>query len=568
MDDRTGILVFHMSPLLLFTLSIAFVSALLMVPVVRFLAIRINLVDQPDADRKLHSRPIALAGGVAVFTSMLVAMVVTLSYQNGWSVNGISELFTFRWKVLLGSASAILVLGLVDDAFTLRGRQKLLAQCLIAMVIVGSGSVMQKVGVLGYDLPLGVFAIPISVLWLLIAINALNLLDGADGMATTVGMFVTGSLAVMGMMNGGVSLNSIAALALCGALAGFLVFNRPPATIFLGDAGSMMIGLIVGVLAMWCSLKETTVVAAAPIAILILPLFDSTAAIMRRWLTGRSMYATDRGHLHHLLNDRFGRTGTLWVVAAACTISSTAAIASIHWGYHFMTPVGAVVVLALLVGTQTFGYSECRLLVGRVGHLVNSFLVRPHVCDVEKHERSLKMQGDGPWQEIWEPLIDFAVKEELASVKIDVNMAWLHQSYHATWRSVRLPEKAFQNVVRIPLFASRGSGEKHERVPIGRLEVVAAATGSALQRLRDFLDHAGELQVQIENVVGRLEVAQAESRRLAAVEIARQAESKSAQKRSAGKNRAGHSVVSKLARTNEDDEVVNYRDSKMVTPDR
>ncbi|WP_231603728.1 MraY family glycosyltransferase [Neorhodopirellula pilleata] len=521
----------------MFTLITAFVSALLFVPVVRFLAIRINLVDQPDAERKLHSRPIALAGGVAVFASMLVAMVFTLGYQNGWSLSGISELFTYRWKVLLGSSCAILLLGLIDDAFTLRGRQKLLAQCLIAMVIVGSGSVMKQIGILGYDLPLGVFAIPISVLWLLIAINALNLLDGADGMATTVGMFVTGSLAIMGMINGGLSLNSIAAFALCGALAGFLVFNRPPATIFLGDAGSMMIGLIVGVLAMWCSLKGTTVVAAAPIAILILPLFDSTAAIMRRWLTGRSIYATDRGHLHHLLNDRFGRAGTLWVVAAACSISSAAAIASIAWGYDLMTPVGALVVLAILVGTRTFGYSECRLLAGRVRHLVKSFLVRPHVCDVEKHERSLKMQGDGPWQEIWEPLIDFALKEELASVKIDVNMAWLHQSYHATWRSVRLPEKAFQNVVRIPLFASRGSGDRFERVPIGRLEVIAASTDSALERLRDFLDHAGELQTQIEGVVARLEAAAAELKRIAAVESAVKADAKVSQK-NASKQRA------------------------------
>lgn len=546
-----------MSPFLLFTVLTAFLSALLFVPMVRFLAVRINLVDQPDAERKLHSRPIALAGGVAVFASMVLAMILSLGYQNGWTLDGFSELLTSRWKVLIGAACAILVLGLVDDAFTLRGRQKLLAQCLIAMVIVGSGSVMQKIGFLGYDLPLGVFAIPISVLWLLIAINALNLLDGADGMATTVGMFVTGSLAVMGMIHGGLTLNSIAALSLCGALAGFLVFNRPPATIFLGDAGSMMIGLVVGVLAMWCSLKETTVVAAAPIAILILPLFDSTAAIMRRWLTGRSIYATDRGHLHHLLNDRFGRAGTLWVVAAACSISSAAAIASTYWGYHLMTPVGALLVLALLVGTRTFGYSECRLLAGRVRHLVKSFLVRPHVCDLEKHERTLKMQGDGPWQEIWEPLIDFAVKEELASVKIDVNMAWLHQSYHATWRSVRLPEKAFQNVVRIPLFASRGSGEQTERVPIGRLEVVAEATDSALEHLRDFLDHAGELQTQIQSVVTRLEVAEAELQKLAAL--------KSEQKKSSRKRPLGRSAVPSPPRTSEDAELA---DSETVTSSR
>ena len=138
--------------------------------------------------------------------------------------------------------------------------------------------------------------------------------------------------------------------------------------------------------------------------------------------------------------------------------------------------------------------------------------MRPHVCDVQKHERSLKMQGDGPWQDVWEPLIDFAEKQGLASVKINVNMAWLHQSYHATWRSVRLPEKAFQNVVRIPLFAARGTGESLEYVPIGRLEVITSSTEGALDRLRDFLDHAGELQEQVENVIARLEASDLESK--------------------------------------------------------
>lgn len=489
----------------MFTLVIALLTAVVLVPLVRTIAIQINLVDQPDAERKLHSRPIALAGGVAVFASMLIAMGLTIGYLHGWTLESFGGLLTTRWKVLIGSACAILVVGLVDDAIALRGRQKLLAQCLIAMVIVGSGTVLDKIGLFGYDFPLGVFAIPISVLWLLIAINALNLLDGADGMATTVGVFVAGSLGIMSVLHSGMSLNSIAALALCGSLMGFLVFNRPPASIFLGDAGSMMIGLIVGVLAMWCTLKGTTVVAAAPIAILILPLLDSSAAIARRWLTGRSIYATDRGHMHHLLNDRFGRGGTLWVVAAACSLSSSAAIASDYWNLHWLAPVGALVVIGILVGTRTFGYSEFRLLASRSRHLVQSFMTRPHACDVKKHERAFKMQGDGPWQDVWEPLIDFAEKQELASVKIDVNMAWLHQSYHATWRSIRLPEKAFQNVVRIPLFALRVSGTEIEHVPIGRLEVIAARTDSALERLRDFLDHAAELQIQVESVVAQLE---------------------------------------------------------------
>ncbi|MFG0287810.1 MAG: undecaprenyl/decaprenyl-phosphate alpha-N-acetylglucosaminyl 1-phosphate transferase, partial [Rhodopirellula sp. JB044] len=167
----------------------AFLIAVLLVPVVRAFAIRIGLVDKPDAERKLHSRPIALAGGVAVFLSMVIAMTLVIGFQHSWDFSSVLDQVSKPWPVLIGSAIAILVLGLVDDKWTLRGRQKLLAQCVIAMVIVGSGTVLNVVGLMGIDVPLGIFAIPVSVLWLLLCINALNLLDGADGMATTVGIF-------------------------------------------------------------------------------------------------------------------------------------------------------------------------------------------------------------------------------------------------------------------------------------------------------------------------------------------------------------------------------------------
>jgi len=480
-------------------------AATIFVPVVRSLAIRVGLVDNPDAERKLHSRPIAVAGGIAVFISMMVALALTVGFQTGWTFDSAGGLLEKPWLVLLGASLAILIVGLIDDKWALRGRQKLLAQCLIAMVIVGSGTSLKVVGFMGLDIPLGIFAIPVSVVWLLLCINALNLLDGADGMATTVGVFVSGSLATVSFINGNPPLNVAASFALCGALMGFLIYNRPPASIFLGDAGSMMVGLLVGVLAMWCSHKETTAFAAAPLAILVLPLFDSAAAIVRRRLTGRSIYATDRGHMHHLLNEKFGRGGTLWVVAAACSVSSAAAIASTWLHLPWLAPMGAILVLAVLVGTRTFGYSECRLLAGRVRHLVMSFWVRPQFCETEKHERALNMQGDGPWQEVWEPLIGFAAAQKLASVKIDVNMAWLHESYHASWRSVRLPEAAFQSVVRIPLLVSRQNGDETERVPIGKLEVIASSSPDSLNRLSDFLEHAAELQLQVEHVVKRIE---------------------------------------------------------------
>jgi UDP-GlcNAc:undecaprenyl-phosphate GlcNAc-1-phosphate transferase len=492
-----------MTPFILVTLAAAFITMLVLVPVVRAFAIRVGLVDNPDAERKLHDKPIALAGGLAVFLATGIAFIVGVAYESGWGEFSKMTELSSRWFVLLGASTAILVVGLIDDKWALRGRQKLLAQCVVAMVVVGSGTVMRSVSLFGFEIPLGIFALPVSVLWLLLAINALNLLDGADGMATTVGAFVCGGLALLSASSANSVSTVIAATALCGALLGFLVFNRPPATIFLGDAGSMMIGLMVGVLAMWCSLKESAVVVAAPVAILVLPLFDSTAAIIRRWMTGRSMYATDRGHLHHLLNEKFGPNGMLLVVAGLCTFSSTIAILSVRYNQDWLVLVGAIAVLAFLVLTRTFGHSECRLLLGRLYHFLHSFVVRPHNCESSKQLRSVQIQGQGCWEPVWEPLVEFAKRHDFAKVQIDANMAWLHEGYHATWQSVRLPEKSVQSVVRIPLFATRPGEE--EAVPIGKVEVIANSSHESLAQLSYFLEHAEELQEQVRHLVTNLD---------------------------------------------------------------
>src|SRR5437868_2212657 len=147
-------------------------------------------------------------------------------------------------------------------------------------------------------------AVPVTLFLLLGAIGSLNLIDGMDGLLSTVGVLV--SLAVAGMaVMGGHWLAACAAVALAGALLGFLRYNFPPATIFLGDSGSMLIGLVLGVLAIKSALKTpTTVALMAPAVLLTIPIFDTFAAILRRKLTGRSIYSTDRGHLHHCLLSR------------------------------------------------------------------------------------------------------------------------------------------------------------------------------------------------------------------------------------------------------------------------
>ena len=492
-----------MAWLIFLTVLLATLLSLILVPIVRALAHQIGMEDRPDKNRKLHRKPIALGGGIAVLLAVTATFVSIVLYDRLDATQSL-DFISFNWYILFGAAGAMLLVGLIDDVWSLRGRQKLLFQLLIISAVVGSGTVVKSIGIFGFDFHLDPYlGFPITILWLVVAVNALNLIDGADGMATTAGCIISAGLACLSLSTGN-ELAAIVGFALSGALIGFLCFNRPPATIFLGDAGSMTIGLFIGVLAVWCSVKESTAMASAPIAVLAIPLFDSTAAIVRRWLTGRSIYATDRGHLHHLLQEKFGSTGMLVVVAVLCTFTSALAVISAVDGIPMLDVFGVLVMIGLLVFTRSFGHAECRLILGKSKNFAKSFLTHPAQCEDNKLQTRVPLQGTGDWDVIWDQLVEFAKGHELAKVRVDLNVSWLQEGYHATWNSVRLPEKAFQLVVRLPLFCNRSSDS--QQVSIGILEIVAPANDPTVyKRVAALSEMLVALSPAIDSVVAELE---------------------------------------------------------------
>lgn len=481
-------------------ISLSFAVSLVLVPIVRRMARRLGLVDHPDSDRKLHSQPVALGGGLAVFVSVLIGFTGTVLIDRHLLRAELAEIAP-DWYILLAASVGMLVIGLIDDAWALRGRQKLLLQFLIIAALVGSGTLIEKVSLAGVVIPFGIAAFPITVIWLLLSVNALNLIDGADGMATTAGGIICAGLGFISLADGQL-FTAMVAFSLAGALGGFLCFNRPPASIYLGDAGSMTIGLCVGVLAVWSSVKESTVLSSAPIAILAIPLFDSTAAILRRWLTGRSIYASDRAHLHHLLQERFGPIKMLLIIAGLCITTTTLSVASVILDQPILAALGVVIVFSLLVMTRWFGHAEFRLLMGSAAHFAQSFATAPR----ERQHRRIPLQGVGRWEQIWEPLVEIAKSHDLARLKIDLNLAWLHEGYHATWQGVQLPEKAMQLSVVVPLFTNRLADGKY--VQIGRLEIIARGNDPDIyQRIADLCDRLSDLSGQIDRLVADLELA-------------------------------------------------------------
>jgi UDP-GlcNAc:undecaprenyl-phosphate GlcNAc-1-phosphate transferase len=471
--------------------GISCVFSLLVNWVARGAARRLGLVDKPDGHRKLQSHAIPLAGGIAIFTVIVAVIGGLMAFNADWKATVLHH-GRLGFGLLL-SGCIIVVLGVADDAWRLRGRQKLLGQIVAAGVLVASGLSIERVQLLGMQIDLGLFAVPLTMFWLLGAINSLNLLDGIDGLAGTIGLVLSSALAVMAFMNGHVTIALVATI-MAGSLVGFLRFNLPPATMYLGDAGSMLIGLAVGVMAIRASLKGPgTVMLAIPLALWTIPIFDTGAAILRRKLAGRSIYETDRAHLHHHLVQRIGHRMTLVCVGAVSLLTSAAALLSAWSKFDLIAILCAGLVVLLFISLRVFGHSELRLALVRARGFGRSLLFPLQRGASSGWQDAVRLQGTRDWELIWDTLTESAAKFDLVQLRLDVNVPVLGEGYNASW--------------------SRPDGSEHNRhwrfdTPLvvegrvlGRLNVVGCGAGAAGQSLEQLTELVGEVESHLVRLV-------------------------------------------------------------------
>jgi UDP-GlcNAc:undecaprenyl-phosphate GlcNAc-1-phosphate transferase len=477
--------------------AIAFAICMLLIPPLSVVCRWAGLVDKPDLHRKLHGLAIPLCGGSAVALSVLLA-VVSGSVWFGWDVIELHRNGSYAIGLTLGAA-AILALGLIDDRFGLRGSQKLIGQVIICSYLIYSGFSTDRVSLLGFEFELGLLTIPLSMVWLLAVINALNLIDGADGLCGTIGFIASAAFSLMAAINGHI-FESMVAGAMAGALLGFLVFNFPPARVFLGDAGSMLVGLILGALAIRSSLKGVTSVALlVPATVLALPLFDSSMAILRRKLTGRSIFMVDRGHLHHNLQ-RSGFSGAMLVLVTAvlCAVAAGGALASVMLRSDALALVALVAVLGSLVASRIFGYAELVLLTRRLQQLVHHVLTPRPSAVQQGREHSVQLQGKRAWTNVWEAMVEYAQKHELSRLCFDLNVPWLHESFHARWSNkVSGGNMAERWTTNLPIVVNGRA--------LGRVELVGTLrSGEVLPVLETVAELIDGLQPELERLVSDL----------------------------------------------------------------
>lgn len=281
--------------LMVLALGVAALISFGMTPLVKNLAIRVGAIDVPKDNRRMHKVPIPRLGGLAIAIAFLLSVLIFAEVNR--EIQGI----------LLG-AVMIVIIGVLDDIMTLKALPKFIVQILAACVVVYHGVKIQFVSnpILISDklyLDLGALSGPVTVLWIVAITNAVNFIDGLDGLAVGVSAISSASLSVIALL---VAENNVALVMviLLGACLGFIPYNTNPAKIFMGDTGSAFLGFILATMSIQGMFKLYAIISfAVPFLILGVPIFDICFAILRRLAKGQNPMKADRGHIHHRLID-------------------------------------------------------------------------------------------------------------------------------------------------------------------------------------------------------------------------------------------------------------------------
>jgi UDP-GlcNAc:undecaprenyl-phosphate GlcNAc-1-phosphate transferase len=296
--------------------AVAMAGCVLATPLVTFVATLVGAIDRPDQFRRIHKAAVPRLGGLALALGVAAGTILTQLHEP-LRQRAVGEMGIHQHWSLLVAALVILCIGFIDDIRSLGPRVKLAGQALAVLTLYLGGIRIEMIDVLGLNLDLGfpsaqfhmlgypvVLALPslvVTMLWFLGCMNVWNLIDGMDGLASGVGLLVSGTLTLVAIHNENFEV-AVLAVALAGSLAGFLLYNWHPACIFLGDSGSLLIGLLIGVIGVEGSMEGPSAISILfPILAMGLPISDTAMAIFRRWVRNLPLSAADRRHVHHLL---------------------------------------------------------------------------------------------------------------------------------------------------------------------------------------------------------------------------------------------------------------------------
>lgn len=327
----------------------AFLVSVVLTPILRDIFRIYNVVDRPG-HRRVHVHPVPRIGGIPIAVAYAVAL---------FSMQGLETTLGFNvWKLLPG-VTIVFITGLIDDFISLRPLVKLGGQIIAALTVFAMGLSVQTLGF--YDLPLWL-NLGLTVFWLLLTTNALNLIDGLDGLCGGIGLLATMTMFGAAVLHGNEELAYVT-LPLACALVGFLSYNINPATVFLGDSGALMIGFLLGCYGMiWTQKTSTLFSILLPLMALSVPLLDVVVAVVRRTLRRQPVFGADRAHIHHRLLDRglTPKNTVLVLYVFAALAAGLALLLTAPQFQQFRHLLVGLLVAAFVFGLRELRYKEFR----------------------------------------------------------------------------------------------------------------------------------------------------------------------------------------------------------------
>jgi UDP-GlcNAc:undecaprenyl-phosphate/decaprenyl-phosphate GlcNAc-1-phosphate transferase len=316
----------------------------------------------PRSNRHLHTIPVPRLGGVAIYFAFITATIAAMLISQ---VRRLAPEFSpVTLFGLLGPATIVFVLGLVDDLRSVSPYRKFAIQAIAAVWLYASGLGVHQLDLIANGHAFSwAYGLPLTVLWVLLITNAFNLIDGLDGLAAGSALFSIIVVLIVSLVSPN-PLVTLLAVALAGATMGFLRFNFHPASIFLGDSGSLFIGFMLAALALVGSQKAPTMIAVSiPILSLGLPILDVTLAVARRFVAGKPLFGADKSHIHHkLLNLGLSQDQAVLILYAVSAVFGFLSLALLQ-GRAMIAFVLAITGMGIFIGVQQLRYQEFAELV-------------------------------------------------------------------------------------------------------------------------------------------------------------------------------------------------------------
>lgn len=295
---------------------ITFLVSAILVPIIKKLAIYVGALDIPN-ERKIHKKPMPRLGGLAIYGAFLVGYILY------------GDLTTQMLSILIGSF-IILLIGIFDDIKPIRAKYKFFTQIIAALIVVIYGQVyFNEISILGLTIKFNLITSYLLSTFFIVAIsNAINLIDGLDGLAGGISTIYFLTISVIAIILGRLSgLDFSLSIIMFGATIGFLIYNFPPAKIFMGDSGSLFLGFMISVIALVSYKVATMTSLVIPIVILAIPIFDTALSIFRRIIKGENIGTPDKEHFHHqLLKLKFSNRISIVIIYSISIVFSVVSI--------------------------------------------------------------------------------------------------------------------------------------------------------------------------------------------------------------------------------------------------